>query len=101
MEQGLPSHKRKMAWVTGDSSGISAATAHRLTDKNWTVAMTARSEERLMGKALKNRNLKPYPGDITDAAAMKDVVARIEADLGPIDLVMLNAGIGVTDTVDT
>ncbi len=35
-----------------------------------------------------------YPLDVTDAAAVEKTVADVETDAGPIDLAILNAGIG-------
>ncbi len=41
-----------------------------------------------------------YPADLGDADAVTDLVARLEADLGPIDLFVSNAGIGSGAGVD-
>ncbi len=83
---------QKTAWITGASSGIGAAAAKRLAADGWRVAITARSEDKLNALAAENDLLKAYAGDVTDLAQMKDIVRRIELDLGHIDLVILNAG---------
>ncbi|NJM33961.1 MAG: SDR family NAD(P)-dependent oxidoreductase, partial [Rhodomicrobium sp.] len=38
--------------------------------------------------------ISAFPLDVTDPGAVEEAAARIEADLGPIDLAILNAGIG-------
>lgn len=86
----------RLAWVTGASTGIGRAAALRLAQRGWDVAVTSRSAERLEElsenlSAFKGR-IFPYPGDVTDFAAMCAVVEKIEADHGPIDLALLNAG---------
>ncbi len=100
--------KTKIAWVTGASSGIGAATALRLVKDGWIVAATARSEDKIetlvhhieaFGKGA--GRIVNYPGDVTDAAQMVDIVEKIEGELGAIDLAILNAGVLLTDTVET
>lgn len=83
----------KVVWITGASSGIGRALALRLARAGSTVATSARSTEKLAEAARENVNLRLYPVDVTDAASVSDVVRRIEADLGPIDLAVLNAGV--------
>lgn len=100
--------KTKIAWVTGASSGIGAATALRLVKDGWIVAATARSEDKIetlvhhievFGKGA--GRIVNYPGDVTDAAQMAALVEKIEHELGGIDLAVLGAGILLTDTVET
>ncbi|MCD8494186.1 MAG: SDR family NAD(P)-dependent oxidoreductase [Alphaproteobacteria bacterium] len=89
-------NKKKLAWVTGASTGIGRAAALRLAQQGWDVAATARSEDKLEDLAANLSAFKgrifPYPGDVTDLAAMRAVVEKIEGDHGPIDLALLNAG---------
>ena len=86
--------RAKVVWITGGSSGIGAATAAELARRGARVAITARRQLELEQVA----NSAPgdviaVPGDVRDPAAMKDVVIDIEAQLGPVDIAMLNAGI--------
>lgn len=80
------------AWITGASAGIGKATAERLADEGWTVWITARTEDDLAKMAAKRPGLRPLPGDVTDAAAMRKAVRTITAE-GPLALVILNAGL--------
>lgn len=85
------------AWVTGASGGIGRAVTLALADRGWTVHATARSAEALEAMAAGRApdapgRIVPQPGDVTDAAAMAGIVARIEAE-GPLALALLNAGV--------
>lgn len=99
-------NKQKIAWVTGASSGIGAALALKLVKRGWIVATTARSADKM--EVLVHHveifggggKIVSYPGDVTDKAAMASIVQRIEAEQGPIDLAVLNAGAYIPDTVD-
>lgn len=83
------------AWITGASSGIGRALALRLADEGWRVAVSARDAEALAalsGAPESAGRLHPFPLDVTDAAAVEAGVAAIEAALGPLELIVLNAG---------
>jgi NAD(P)-dependent dehydrogenase (short-subunit alcohol dehydrogenase family) len=81
-----------VAWVTGAGSGIGRGVAARLARDGWIVAASARSVDDLMSLAAENANVRACPLDVTDVAAVRAAVARIEAELGPIALAILNAG---------
>lgn len=77
--------------ITGASRGVGAALAAAFTDAGSRVALVARSEaaiaelaDRLGGAA--------YPADLADRGQVRDLVARVEADGGPIDVLVNNAG---------
>jgi short-subunit dehydrogenase len=83
----------KVVWVTGGSSGIGAALAAELARRGAWVAITARRSEKLAEVAARAPgSVLALPGDVRDRGAMIAVAGRIEADLGPIDLAVLNAG---------
>jgi short-subunit dehydrogenase len=84
----------KLAWITGASGAICGELAKRLAAGGVTVAATARPSARLDALASDSK-IKPYPADVLDAAALKAIVAKIEAELGPIDLALLGAGMYV------
>lgn len=84
------------AWITGASSGLGRGLALRLAREGWDVAVSARRAPALQAVAAEAADfagtVHPYPLDVTDAEAVHAAVARIEADLKPIALAVLNAG---------
>jgi NAD(P)-dependent dehydrogenase (short-subunit alcohol dehydrogenase family) len=84
-----------IAWITGASTGIGRSLAHELAKDGYTVALTARSADKLAlvhaeitaagGKAIM------AAGDVTDEKGMAALVETIEAN-GPIALAIFNAG---------
>lgn len=78
-------------WVTGASSGIGAALAAELARRGARVAVTARRQEALQNVAAP-LGLRVEPGDVTDGAGIRDIVRRLEAEWGGLDIVVLNAG---------
>lgn len=82
-----------VVWITGASSGIGRELALKLADRGSLVAVSARSADKLAELASLNPNIRAYPLDVTNAQAASAVAARIEHDLGPISLVILNAGV--------
>ena len=83
----------KLAWITGASTGIGRTLALRLASDGWRVAASARGAEHL--RTLESEGggaIQIYPLDVTDAGAAADVAVEIMRDLGPIDLVVANAG---------
>jgi short-subunit dehydrogenase len=82
-------------WITGASSGIGRAVALRYAANGAQVAASARSAAALAQLAAEpaaGGRIRAYPVDVTARAAMVATVARIDAELGPIDLAILNAG---------
>lgn len=80
--------------VTGAASGIGAATAAELTSRGATVAVLDRD---VTGAA---ENALVLACDIADPDAVRNAVARVANELGGIDVVVNNAGIGVSGTVE-
>lgn len=81
--------------VTGASGGIGRAVARKLADRGDAVALLARGEEGLDAAAedVRRRGGTPLPivVDVADYAAVDDAAARVEKELGPIDLWINNA----------
>lgn len=83
----------RCVWITGASSGIGYALAERMMRDGWIVAGSARSEAILQELAATHEGrFFAYPLDVTEESAVFDVVARIRADRGRLDLVVLAAG---------
>lgn len=83
----------KIAWITGASSGIGKALVERLLRDGYRVAVSARSADALAELALSHPGkIGVYPLDVTDPAAVKQVFAAVESDMGPVDLAVFAAG---------
>lgn len=82
-----------VVWCTGAGKGIGRAVAKRLARDGAQIAASSRTREDLESLALKTSGaVRAYPLDVTDEAAVRDTAAAIEAEMGPLDLVILNAG---------
>lgn len=87
----------RVALVTGASRGIGARLARGLAEAGADVAVTARSEAALADTVgaieARGRRALAIAHDAADVAAAGSVVERIEATLGPLDILVVNAGI--------
>jgi short-subunit dehydrogenase len=83
----------RTAWITGASTGIGRALAIALAGRGVKVAASARSAERLAELARDHPGITPLPLDVTDAAAVARAARDVAATLGPLGLVVLNAGV--------
>jgi len=72
--------------VTGGNRGIGRAIAERFVAEGYPVAVTARSGEGPAGTLT-------VRADVTDAAAVDAAFAEVEEKLGPVTIVVANAGI--------
>lgn len=83
-------------WVTGASSGIGRALALKLAREGRSVVASARDAKALDSLSAEADGLPgrilALPLDITDSAAVDAAVARIEGEVGPLGLAVLNAG---------
>jgi short-subunit dehydrogenase len=84
----------RVAWITGGSSGIGAAVARELARRGVAVAVSARDADELDDLADGSAGtVVAYPADVRDREQMSSVAAAIEERLGPLDIVMMNAGV--------
>jgi 3-oxoacyl-[acyl-carrier protein] reductase len=83
----------QVALVTGGGRGIGANIARRLAAAGMRVAVSARTREQVEAVAGEIGGLA-VEADVTDAAAVERLVGEVERGLGPIDLLVANAGIG-------
>ena len=85
------------ALVTGAGRGIGRSIARRLAEEGALVALVARTEAEVQETACQiadtgARSLA-LPADITKAGAAEKCVERTESELGPIDVLVNNAGV--------
>ena len=89
----------RVALVTGASSGIGAALAAMLAEEGARVAVAARREAELRELArrieLAGGTALTVATDLTDDAALRRLVERTVDELGPIDVLVNNAGFAV------
>ncbi len=83
----------KTAWITGASTGIGRELAIQLASAGVTVAVSARSAEKLDELAGAHANIQAFPLDVTVRADIQAVYRRIVEANGRIDLAVLNAGV--------
>ena len=94
MDLGL---EGKVALVTGASSGLGRAVARELALEGAAVAIVAQRREELARVALElaaqsRRRVLPLTADVTDEAAITAAVREAAEVLGPIDILIGNAG---------
>ena len=76
----------RVVLVTGGNRGIGRAIAERFVRDGYRVAVTARSGEGPEGTLT-------VRADVTDAAAVDAAFTEVEQKLGPVEVVVANAGI--------
>jgi short-subunit dehydrogenase len=88
----------RTALITGASSGIGRALAIELARRGWSVALGARRADELDKAAGEIRGAGGralvLPCDVGDPDAATEVVRRAERELGALDMVVANAGVG-------
>ena len=83
----------RVALVTGGSRGIGEAISKKLKADGYEVAATYAGNDENAAAFTEATGIKTYKWNVADYAASKDGLARVEADLGPIDVIVANAGI--------
>lgn len=91
----------KTLLITGVSTGLGRAIAQTALDAGHTVVGTVRSSEQLAAfEALAPGSAHGRLLDLTDIDAIPGVVADIESTVGPVDVLLNNAGYGVEGTFE-
>ena len=86
----------KMAWITGASGAICGEIARRLAASRRQRGRDGAAERASsMRSPAVSDHIKAFPADVLQPDALKACVAKIESELGPIDLALLGAGMYV------
>ena len=80
------------ALVTGGGSGVGRAIALALAGAGVAVTICGRREEALAEVASQSDHIVGIAADVTDETAMAALYEKAEAERGPIDIVVANAG---------
>jgi acetoacetyl-CoA reductase len=83
----------KVAIVTGGTRGIGAAISRGLKTAGCTVAATYHGNDTAAEKFKGETGVAVFKWDVADPAASADGVKRVEAELGPVEVLVNNAGI--------
>jgi short-subunit dehydrogenase len=94
-----PLHPRRHGIIIGASDGIGAALARRLAREGYTLALLARRHEKLqaicndINQTFQEQRARVYAHDVAEYERVPELLRRIVADLGGLDLVVFVAGV--------
>ncbi len=83
----------RTALVSGGSRGIGAAISVALKAAGYTVAANYAGNDAAAAAFTAENGIPTYKWDVSDYAACAAGIAKVEADLGPIEVLVNNAGI--------
>ena len=83
----------RVALVTGGTRGIGAAICKALKDAGYTVAANFAGNEEAAAKFTEETGISTYKWNVGSYEESQAGIAKIEEELGPIDVVVANAGI--------
>jgi len=83
----------RVALVTGGSRGIGEAISKELKSAGYEVAATYAGNDEAAAAFTEATGIKTYKWNVADYDASAAGIAQVEADLGPIEVVVANAGI--------
>tara|TARA_B100000686_G_scaffold350037_1_gene444852 strand:+ start:239 stop:1006 length:768 start_codon:yes stop_codon:yes gene_type:complete len=90
--------KNNLIWISGGSTGIGRATAKKFAKEDWSVAISARSQENLISlkneiiNEYNNNKIHTYVCDNRDTDQVRETILNIEKNLGHIEIALMNAG---------
>ena len=95
--KNLFSVKGKVVLITGSTRGLGRTLAEGFADAGAIVIINGRTSERVQEAVeairLTEGKAEGYAFDVSDQVAVKNAVIEIERDVGPIDVLINNAGI--------
>jgi len=97
--QSTPLNPRRRGIIIGASDGIGAALARKLAKEGYAIALVARRKDKLntlcaeINSAEKTACAVPYVHDVANYDEVPDLLRKIIADLGGLDLLVFMAGV--------
>ena len=95
METDIMDQKSKVVLITGGSSGIGRAIGEFLHQKDFRVYGTSRNPSRVNDSVFPLLSL-----DVRDGSSIKECVGQLMAKEGRIDVLVNNAGVGITGPLE-
>jgi acetoacetyl-CoA reductase len=83
----------RVALVTGGTRGIGEAISVALKEAGYQVAANYGGNDEAASKFKERTSVPVYKWDVSDFQACQDGIAKVETDLGPIEVLVNNAGI--------
>ena len=83
----------RTALVTGGSRGIGAAISKALKDQGYAVAATYAGNDDAAKAFTDETGIATYKWDVGNYDACKEGIAKVESEIGPVDVLVNNAGI--------
>lgn len=88
--------KKKLVVITGASSGIGKAAAELFARKGYSLLLIARNTMEFSSSDIMQAEV-----DVTDRIALIDAIRQAEAQFGPVDCLINNAGVMLLGDIDT
>jgi NADP-dependent 3-hydroxy acid dehydrogenase YdfG len=86
--------------VVGVGPGNGAAFARKFASEGYAVALLARNQDYLKELEVEIPGSKGFAFDVMDAEAVSRVFGQIKAEMGPVEVLVYNAGSGLFGNVD-
>ncbi len=83
----------RVALVTGGTRGIGEAISVALKDAGYTVAANYAGNDEAAKAFTEKTGIPAFKWDVSSFEACKEGIAKVEAEVGPIDIMVNNAGI--------
>ena len=94
--------KRKRAFITGGGRGIGLCSADAIAEAGANIVISD-IDEKLLGEGLsflrsKTYQIEGFLHDVANSSATEEIAEQVEGKLGPVDILVANAGIAGPDT---
>eukprot|EP00635_Sarcinochrysidales_sp_CCMP3193_P007992 CAMPEP_0118891678 /NCGR_PEP_ID=MMETSP1166-20130328/1593_1 /TAXON_ID=1104430 /ORGANISM="Chrysoreinhardia sp, Strain CCMP3193" /LENGTH=223 /DNA_ID=CAMNT_0006830347 /DNA_START=144 /DNA_END=815 /DNA_ORIENTATION=+ len=90
----------RVACVIGYGPGIGASCARKFAREGYAVGLISRNAEKLAAAAAAIPNSRAFPADVTDEGSLEAALGEVEKALGPVEVMIYNAGSGFWKAYD-